>query len=59
MQRKVPLLRIPKLLHVATELDFLDGEAAQLRHYRARLEPHILGEYAPEQVEREPPPAQQ
>lgn len=50
MEREVALLRVTQLLHVASEFDLLDGEAAELGHHGAGLQADVLGEHAPEQV---------
>lgn len=58
MQREIPLLRVPQLLHVSSELDLLDREPSQLGNHGAGLQAHVLGEHSAEQVEGEAPAAE-
>lgn len=58
VQCQVSLLCVPQLLHVSTELGFLDGETAEFGNHGARLQSHVLGEDPTKQVKGKAPATQ-
>lgn len=58
-ERDVALLPVAKLLHLTTELDFLDRESAELIKNRARFGSHVVHENPTKQIQRQAPSPQQ